>query len=820
MRLRSVWIAASKGRPIFTSSVAVAMVLAIGLFVFAAGPTQASGLVVKGIEVEGTKRLSVDATLYYIKIRPGDVFSPTVLSEQIKDLYSLGFFEDIRVYSRLEDGGIILIFRVVERPIVGAIRTTGNDEIKGATISKKITCELKKPLDKAKLAESVDAIRRLYVEKGYAYAKITPEVHKVSPSSVELVFQIEERAKVKVSDIIITGNESLSSFKLKGQIATRERFLKHPFTGVRFFFSDLGKYEPDKLELDRLLLERFYKHHGYLEVKVSEPNVEFSEERKGLIVRFNIDEGKHYKVGSVRIEGNTVIPTEKIETDLEHIALPGKMRFGFFRANERELTPGSDYSLGVEETAVGGIRADYTNKGYLNSRVEVSHVLNKENGTVDITLLVLEDEQYRLGQLSFSGNTRTRDKVLRREFRLVEGDIFDMSKFQRSISKIQNLGFIEPDVRPDVDLDTKTKTADVNVKVKEGRLHEFRFQASYGKYQRFGIGGSIVEHNFLGYGQTFGISGSVSDKTQTYELNFNEPYFLDTNYSFGAGLYNHKMEYQWYTKESAGGRITLGRKLSEYIHISNTYRLENVQITDIAEYEFRPNNWDIHWDPGVDADQRLAPLESDLQYEEETSLTSSDAVSIWWDSRDNWMKPTRGLHALASGRLAGVVFGGDRDFYKLKGELAYHYPLLERLIFTTRNRIEYGDGIGGDELPLFERYYLGGAMLGGRGFDSYELGPKDRHGNSAGGNKSMLFCNEIFYILADPIHLGVFWDAGQVYSEGEDFDLERLRTSYGVELRIFVPMFIYPIRLVYGIKRKPLEDEDKTNFDFAIGLGF
>ena len=816
-----VWTAATKnpfGRGC-TTFLAEALALAFFLFALDSG-AEASAPIIKAVEVEGAVRLSAETVLFYIDIKPGATYYPAAVTQQIRELYSLGFFEDVKAYTEPREDGIVLVFVVVERPQVDGIRIEGSEKVKPDKIKDKITVELKKPLDKCKLAESTAAIKKLYLLRGFSYAKITPEVRKVSPGSVIVVFSIDERAKVKVSDITFVGNVSLSSFKLRGALMTRERFTKHPFSAVRFFFTKLGKFDAEELERDRSRLEHFYKSSSFLEVKIGEPEVEYNETRKGLVVKFTISEGRRYKIAKTSIEGNTVFPTDTLMEGLQHVVMPGHMRFGLFKGNKGKLVAGADYSLAVQEAAVEAIHELYGSRGYIFSEVQVAHELHKEAGTVDISISIDEGEQYRLGRLSFTGNTRTRDKVLRREVNLAEGDILDMTELRTSIDKIRYLGYIEPEIEPELNADHERKTADVNLGIKEGRLHEFRLTASYSQYQRFGIGGSIVEHNFLGYGQTFGVTVNFSKKTRSYELDFDEPYFLDTDYSFGAGIYDHETEYQWYTRKSAGGRVTFGRRLTDHIHISSTYRLERVGVSDIGTSNYRENERDMHWNPGIDTDDRLRPLESDTLYKPEKYLTSSDMVSIRWDSRDNWIKPTRGIYASASGRFAGSFLGGDSDFYELKGEVNHHFPLMDRLTFTTKGRIEFGGGYNGDQLPMFERYYLGGAMLGGRGFDTYELGPKDKHGNAIGGDKSLLFTAELFYILADPLHIGVFCDAGQVFPEGKAYDLAQLRSSYGLELRIYVPMFVYPIRLVYGFKRKPFEGENRSNFDFAIGIGY
>ncbi|HUT03690.1 MAG TPA: outer membrane protein assembly factor BamA [bacterium] len=798
------------------SAAAIALLiglLALGYCVVGAAP------VVKSVTVEGATRISPETVLFYIKIKPGDTFSPAVLSQQIRNLYALGFFDDVKAYTEPFEGGIALVFEVVERPLVDAIRIRDNEKVKADKIKEKITVELKKPLDKSKLVESAVAIRELYRQRGFSYAKVTPDVEEVAPGSVVVGFAIDERAKVKVSDIVFGGNITFSDFQLKGQLLTRERFCKHPVSGSRFFFSKLGKFDPDQLEGDRSRIEHFYKSNGYIEVSVSRPTVEYSEKREGLVLKFMVSEGKHYKIGTTAIKGNTIFSTSTLMEGLQHVIIPGQMRFGIFRGYEGKLTSGADYSLAVEDAAMAAIQERYGSRGYIYTHVQAKHELHRDAATVDILLTIDEGEEFRLGWLSFSGNTRTRDKVLRREIKLVEGDILDMTKLRAGIDRVRYLGYIEPEIKPELHPNPEKKTADVNIGVKEGRLHELRFTASYSKYQRFGIGGSIVEHNFLGYGQTLGLTVNFSEKSSSYEINFEEPYFFDTDYSFGAGLYDHKTEYEWYTREAAGGRLTFGRRLSDRVRISDTYRLENVRMSDIGSGEYRANERDMHWDPDVSSDDRFAPLESDIIYQEETRLVSSDMVSIWWDSRDSWIRPTRGIYALASGRLAGSFLGGDNEFYKLKAELRHYYPLSDRFTLSTKGRLEYGDGYGGESLPIFERYYLGGAILGGRGFDTYEMGPKDKDGNSVGGNKSLLFSAELFYVLADPLHIGVFCDAGQVFPEGENYELGELRTSYGVEVRIFVPMFVYPIRLVYGIKRKPFEGEQSSNFDFAIGIG-
>ena len=814
-----VWIAANSG----LSRTAAAIVAAASIITITlSSPRMASAApqIVKKIEVEGAKRVSAETIVYYLKIKEGDLLLPYLLSFRIKKLWALGFFDDIKVYTRPVQGGVALIVVVKERPIIESIRIEGNEKIGTDKVREKIEITLHKPLDKAKLARSVAAIRQLYRLRGYNYATVGVEVLKISPGTVSVLFSVKERAKVKVSDILFEGNRTFSSFKLKGQMKTRERFTKHPIRACLFLFRKLGKFDADELGRDQKRLERFYKNHGFLQVNVSEPKVEYSEERKGLVIRFNISEGRRFTIGKVKIEGNTIFSTPTLRKLIEHVRLPGKIRFGLLRVNEGSLAPGKPYSLRVEEAAIEAIRQKYASNGYVYANVESRHKLSPQEGIVDIRLLIFEDGQYRLRRLSFKGNTRTRDKVLRREFKLAEGDILDMSKVREGIERLGYLGFLKPGIKPKLETNRAAKTADLEVKVEEGRLHELRFTATYSKYQKFGIGGSIVEHNFLGYGQTFGLTVHFTSKTRTYDVFFEEPYLLDSDYSLGAGIYDYRTEYDWYTREAAGGRLSVGRRLSEHLRITNTYRLERVQVSDIGEGGYRPYDRDIHWDPGIDVEERLRPPKDEIGYQEEKSLTSSDAISLVWDSRDNWIKPTKGLYASANVRVGGSFLGGDTNFYKLGAEASWNYPVMKRLIFTAKGKIDYADGFSGDALPIFERYYLGGAMLGGRGFDTYELGPKDKYGNSVGGNKLLLFTGELFYVVADPLRVGVFWDCGQVFSEDQKYNLRQLRNSYGLELRIYVPMFVYPIRLIYGVKRKTYSGEESTNFDFAIGMGF
>ncbi len=445
MRQRLVWTAAAKNPLGWGCAIFCAAAFALASFLLpSVSSAEGPAPVIKAVVVEGAFRLSSETVLYYIDIKPGDVFSPTALTQQIRELYSLGFFEDIRAYTEPREGGIALVFVVVERPLVDRIKIEGCEKVKPDKIREKITVELKKPLDKYELAESTVAIKELYLERGFSHAKITPETRRLSPQSVIVVFSIDERAKVKVSDITFAGALAFSSFKLKRALMTRERFTKHPISGARFFFTKLGKFDAEELKRDRLRLAHFYKSNGFLEVTVAEPEVEYSEERCGLVIKFTVSEGKPYKIAKTSIEGAAVFPTDTLMGGLRHVAIPGQMRFSVFRANEGKLTAGADYSLTVQEAAVAAIRELYASRGYIYSQIDVTHDLHRDAGTVDILITIDEGEQYRLGRLSFTGNTRTRDKVLRREVRLAEGDILDMTKLRAGIDKIRYLGYIEP----------------------------------------------------------------------------------------------------------------------------------------------------------------------------------------------------------------------------------------------------------------------------------------------------------------------------------------------------------------------------------------
>jgi outer membrane protein insertion porin family len=719
---------------------------------------------IKSLEIKGNKRIEEETILARIKSSIGTTFSQETVQEDIKDLYGLGYFDDIRVEIEPFEGGVKLIFILKEKPTIMSIDFQGNKKFDADKLKEKITITPGAIANHPLIMDNVKKIISFYQSEGYWRVDVFPIIKSISDDSVAVTFQIEEGPKVTIDKITIEGNKAISSKEIKKVMKTKERWLFSFITGS-------GIYKKEEIKADIERIRELYHSKGYIYVLISEPIVTLSPDKKELYIKISVSEGDQYKVGEVSFSGNTVFDSVELYKHIETAA--GKI------FNRTALRNDIDNILNL-----------YMEKGYARADINPLIDVNLEGKLVNITFSVTEDEIFRIGRIEITGNQKTRDKVIRREMRLDEGDIFNNKLLKRSYQRIINLNYFES-----VELVPKPrveeKLVDVDIKVKERLTGMLTVGGGYSSIDKFMVMGEISQANLFGKGLRLRLRADLSSGRTNYNITLMDPWFMDKPISASLGLYNEVFEYPDYDKKATGISIGFGKELSEYMGGNITYNFESATISDVA-----------------------GDASSLIKEQEGKKITSSISPSIWRDTRDNYLDPTTGSRNALYTTFAGI--GGDNYFIKGLIDSIWYFPAMWSTTFSLRGRVGYASGFADKKLPLYERFYVGGInTVRGLGFG--EGGPRNEEGEKIGGNKELIFNTEYIFPIEKNIRLKgvVFFDAGRAFDTNENLSISRLRTTAGFGVRWMSPFG--PIRLEWGFNLSPKADESESKVEFAMG---
>ena len=721
--------------------------------------------VVNSIEIKGLKRIEEGAVKAKLSQKIGEPVSQEKTNEDIKLIYKMGYFDDVKVEIESFEGGVKLFYIIKEKPTITRVEFQGNKELDDAKLKEKLTITPGSIADTVLIQDNATIIGKIYEEDGYWLSNIVPVVKKISDDEVSLTYQIDEGTKVKVRNILFEGNKNISSRKIKKVMDTKEWWL---FS----FVTSSGYYKKDQMTKDIEKIKNLYFDNGYIKVMAAEPEITLDKQKKGMTINIRISEGDLYKLTSMNFAGNKAFDNETIQKKIK-------------------LVPNTVFRKSLLEKDMRAISDLYSENGYALVSVMPDLSPDDSNKTVAVTLHIEEGDKYRIGRIEISGNTKTRDKVIRREIRLAEGDTFDSSKLRRSYERINNLQFFET-----VDMVPKPKyeekVVDLDVKVKEKPTGFLSVGGGYSSADGFIGTVDLTQGNLFGRGQYIKVKAELGGKSSYYELSFRDPYFLDSPYAFSTGLYNTDREYIEYDKKATGFYLGLGKSLAEYWRADVSYNFENAEIYNI------------------DTDASIV-----IQEQKGTNTTSSITPSLVRDSRDNYLDPSRGSRNSATFTFAGL--GGSNKFIKGLLDSAWYFPLGETTIML-RGRFGYASGIFGKTLPLYENFYVGG-LYTVRGLGFGDAGPKDPNTDDAiGGNTELVFNTEYIFPLYPEMKLKgvVFFDAGKAYEDFQNFG--SLRYTTGLGFRWLSPMG--PIRLEWGYNIKQESGESASKFEFAFGSVF
>jgi outer membrane protein insertion porin family len=744
------------------------LILLVILLMCAAPLWAAGDYQIADIAVTGNSRVKADAILNVIPLQKGQIVTPLQIDEAIQAIYKLGRFSDVAALIEERNGAKVLVFQVVERPLVRSVTFAGNDEIGTERLQGVVTLKVPDIYDPFEVQRSIAAMKAEYVKDGYYAAEITADSQINEENEALVTFRVTEGKLVRIKELRFEGNTVLTAGELRKAMDTEEKWMFSWLTGR-------GNYDEALLDQDLERIADLYFNLGYIRVKVRKPVISLVDDLRHMLILIQIDEGEQYRVGKVDAVGDLIDRKEEILTHLE-------------------LRPGDVFSRELLRRGVGRITDLYADQGYAYANVAPLSRVDDATKTVDLALEIEQGPQVSVDRINITGNAKTRDKVIRREMKIIEGDLYNASALKRSKARINNLGYFEA-----VDITTSEGSdpskVDVDVNVKERATGTFSVGAGYSSVDGFVAQGSITQENFLGRGLKLNLAASLGGESTTYQIGLTDPYFLDKNLTLGFELYKTDREWDDFSREATGGALKLGMPVfDEYSRVLFVYRLEDKEIYDVSPF----------------ADQ-------DIKDEEGKSLISSITATLTRDTTDYRLDPSRGSVVELSSEFAGL--GGDEKFYKLIADYRHFWPAFFGTVLSAHGQIGYVEGYGGEDVPLDERFYLGGINTL-RGFEPREVGPYDPlFDDYTGGYKETFFNFEWVFPLSKEMGIKglTFFDVGNAWDQNEDFFSE-WRYSVGAGIRWLSPLG--PLRLEWGYNLDPYEWEDRSRLDFMIGRFF
>lgn len=740
-----------------------------------------AGVKVTTIEIRGNKRIELPAIVGRLTLKPGDPYTPENIRGQIKILYETGFFEEVQVETESGAGGTALAFLVHEKPFITEIVFDGNTALSDDKLKEKITIKSQSFLDQLQAKASAEKVRLAYQGDGYFNCSVIPVVQTLDEDRKRLTFLVKEGDKARVKTVNFDGLHSATKDEMFKVMATREWIPWHGLiTQLKLpsILSDAGVLKREEMNNDVERVKEVLLNKGYLNARVGLPTVELSEDKKWFVVTYAVMEGEPFTIGEIGFRGNTVFE------DLE-------LRQGL-RMKEGEIF--QRQKLRDEVTRLNDL---YGSKGYSFAEVSPNVVPNTTERTASIILTVKEGEMMRIRQINISGNEKTKDNVVRREIRVDEQDVIDTPALKRSFQRLNNLNFFETvEILP---AQVGADKVDLNVRVKEKPTGQFSVGGGFSTLDQVVAIADITEGNLGGNGWMGRVRGQLGARRQIGLITFRNPYVNDSLTSMQLDVYATATNYITYFEKKTGASVTLGRYLSEYTSGSVSLFVEELNFKDPAV--------------GICPD-RFPIVCRQLGSQSSTGFRTSLAR----DTRDYYMDPRTGWRAAVGFDVGTPYLGGTNNFYKYYVDVIKYIPLPFDTRFSFRARYGAAVGLGGEPIPLTERYFVGGINTI-RGFAFGRAGPVTNSNSLLGASKQLIFNNDfIFTISADAKLNGViFFDYGKGFDDDEQIS-SKLRKTVGLEGRWISPFG--PLRAAYGINIDPNPGERKGVFEFTIGTLF
>lgn len=783
----------------------------------------AEGLPILSIDVAGNRRVTADDVRTYLKERVGSPFSAEALTDDVRELYASGFFDDIEVDLERRDDGVKLRLLVRERPSISRVVFEGNAQIEVDDLKEGVELKEATVLSRPAVRRSIQKIRDLYAEKGYFLAEVESSVLPSSEGEVEVRFKITEHDQVSVRRVTFIGNEHISTEELRSLM----------FTGNAGFFAfgSGGPFRQDAFERDVAVISALYYDRGFLAVSIGTPRIMLTPDRSGIEVSITIEEGPRFRIRQLRIyergpDGREVEPIEG-------------------RRNLRMMLrakSGDYFNRAALLEDLQAVRALYRDHGYANVDATPQTDLDPNTNEVDVIVPLERGPLVRFERIEVRGNSKTRDRVIRRELEVAEGELFHETRLERSKRRVTALGYFER-----VDISTEQGSApdkmNVYIEVSERATGTFQVGAGFSSVENFIVTTQIQQANLFGNGQSLSLQGQLSGLRRQIELKFYEPYLLDSPFSANLDLYDQLRVYQDFSQRSIGGALTLGYPItSPELSASITYTLEQDDVSTETQSTLLGTSARV----SVFRSLPLANLFND-------GLTSSIRPALTYDTRDNRLFPTSGIYLFGSTELAHSVLGSENEFLRHRLLGRFYYPLIGGAVLKLNTEFGHVTSPSREGVPIFARFFLGG-IFDVRGFKYRTVGPRVGLTNSTdpnsvpilngaviGGNIQYFQNLELEIPIVEAVGLKgvIFTDAGNAWNLEQNYckaggvairyeavspcftgldSLANLRTSWGFGFRWFSPLG--PLRFEWGFPFKPLPFEESSVFEFTIGNFF
>jgi outer membrane protein insertion porin family len=742
-------------------TVAIVLLAAVAAFAIPASAQQQPPILIKEITVEGNRRVQEAVILGRVKSALGAPFSPSQLSEDVRSIFALGFFDDVQMKVDDFEGGVKITVVVVERPFVRDVEFVGNKAVGTSDLQDKIDLKLGSVYNPVEVQRARERMKDHYESEGYFEVQITPDIEKFADGDVKVVFTINEGRQMKIDRVVIRGNRGLTDKQIKSVMATQERQ----------YFILRGTVQRQKLDEDVERILQLYNDHGYTQARVESHDVTVDREKARVVIDIVVVEGSQFHVASVGFSGVTLMPESELRRQVK-------------------LKAGDVFSRSDLRDSVKALEDLYSNIGRASADVNPKMEPQPDN-KIAITFEINEGPTVYVERINIAGNVRSQDKILRRELQMAEGEIFTLRKLQRSKQRLTNLGYFEK-----VDVNTapgsdKGKII-VNIDVTERPTGLFSIGGGFSSAD--GLLGTIdlSQNNFLGRGWIAAIRIRAGAQVQQGQISFTEPWLFDRPLAAGFDIFSTQRQFIEYDYRTIGAGLRLSHPFEEYWRWQTGYRLTQDRINHI----------------------RIAE-DTFLRDEEGTKVTSLISGSITRDSRDSIQTPSKGGQLVFGADAAGL--GGDHHYMKTTAFATRFQPIWLGHILSGRIEAGYGFGFGDEQLPIFERFYLGGPNSI-RSFKTRQISPIDEFGTRIGGTSEVL--GNIEYIIPLPfdIRLAGFFDIGNVYGFSTKFDLTDLRKAAGAGIRWVSPFG--PIRVDYGFNLDRRPGEKLSNFHFSVGSPF
>jgi len=699
-----------------------------------------------------------------IKSREGGPFSVEKVREDLRSVFDLGYFTDVQVDIKSTPQGKEVIFIMVEKPSIKEILIKGNQKVKLEDIKEKMNLTPRSILNLEKVKENSELIRKLYFSKGYYGIKVEFKVDYLETNEGVVTFMISEGPKGHIRKIVFKGNKKIKSSELKRMMMTKQR-------NIFSIITKTGTLDEDVLKNDLQLLTASYYDHGCLDVKISEPKLDLSNPKK-IRIEIEIVEGPQYHLGDIDFKGDLLTSKEDLFKTLK-------------------LKRNDIYSNTEIRKDVNALTEKFANQGFAFVEITPGTSVDPKNLLVHLTFDIDKKKRVSFEKIQIVGNTKTRDKVIRRELLMAEGELYNASEMNKSKDRLKRTGFFK-----EVDFSTSRGSTeekiDLDIKVEEAPTGALTFGVGYSTIESVVGSASISDRNLFGYGYMGSLKFGLGAKTRNVRFSFTDPYFLGYPFSAGIDLYHEDVEiFDEYSYKIVGGDLRFGKDFTDRFRIDAMYKLENVNVYNVS-----------------------VTASTFIQEQKGKRTTSAISMTPSMDTRDDYYNPSRGARHSLFIQNAGGILGGDNSFVKVLGETSWFFPLPLKTVLNLRGKLGMIMPYSGKQTPIYEKFFVGGLNTV-RGFEYGVAGPLDINGEPIGSKKMAVFSSELTFPLSRDIGLkgALFFDIGKGFDKIKD--ITPLKFGIGPGIRWLSPFG--PIHVDVGFNLNPKPGEKGHVFDFTAG---